>query len=185
MGTLQTFASVYSLKDVDREIQSDYFREDTIKVLWKSIKFGAFTYLTEITDKITSKKSAVFFIFKVGFKKGEWYSVKSFDENAMPYYGDASLKALKLAETYGYSGLNQYGAQCRSYEYAKFKRGVVPTEIQKLSYKSAYSHIFKERQEIIGARYDDTGDIIYTLNAEGTRVLAREYELRDFKHKKE
>ena len=68
MGTIQSFAPVYSLKDVDREIQRDYFREDRIKVLWKSLKFGAFTYLAEITDKFTNHKSAVFFIFKVFIK---------------------------------------------------------------------------------------------------------------------
>lgn len=181
MGTIQTFTPVYSLKDVDREIQRDYFREDRIKVLWKSLKFGAFTYLAEITDELTNNKSAVFFIFKVGYKQGEWYSVKVMDENAGPYMGEASLKSLKLAETYGYKGLNQYGARWRNAEYKRFKRGVVPEAIGKLSYESAYSNIHKERQEIIGARFDEHGELIYTLNANGNRAVAREFELKEFK----
>lgn len=181
MGTIQTFASVYSLKDVDREIHRDYFRDEHTKVLWKSLKFGAFTYLVEFTSKTTGKKNVVFYILKVGYKQGEWYSVKAMDENAGPYMGESSLKALKMAETYGYGFLNQYGARWRKSEYKRFKRGTIPVEIEKLSYESAYSNIYKERQEIIGARFDEHGELIYTLNADGNRVVAREFELKDFK----
>ena len=127
MGTLQTFASVYTIKDVDREIQRDYMKN--VKVLWKSLKFGAFTYLVEVTDSKTGEVFAMFDIMKVSWKKGEWYSVKAMDENCMPYYGEASLKALKMAEGYRFDRINEYGAQWRRIQYNKFKRADIPKEL--------------------------------------------------------